>query len=280
MDRGGSAARRVAGVAAEALTAGNPGAAMRCVTNALLDALGADNAIYHEFHHEGWGVLHATAPADVWDVLPIRGAPTSELRRLHPGVDAMCRYRGYRPFALTDIVSERQWRDYEFRDLLRPTCGKALKLHIGVDSPRGVARGWSLTRNGSDYSRADLEVAEALQPVLDVVVQQYAADLDLRLETQGLLTGREVVVLRCLSEGLTAGAIGRRLGVSSRTVTKHVEHIYRKLCVRDRVAALSAAARLGLIGNSHIPVETVMADRRRNLLRNTRPSSPFTAPLF
>jgi DNA-binding CsgD family transcriptional regulator len=270
----------VAGVAAEALTAGNSRDAMRLVTNALLDALGADNAIYHEFHHDGWGVLHATAPSEVWDVLPIHGAPTSELRRLHPGVDLMCKHRGYRPFALTDMVSERQWRDYEFRDLLRPTCGKALKLHIGVNSPRGVARGWSLTRDGSDYSRADLEVADALRPILEIVVQRYAADLEVTLQSQTLLTERELVILRCLSEGQTATMIGRRLGISARTVTKHVEHIYRKLGVQDRITALSVAARLGVVGNPHVLIDAVPPCRRGSDHHTSGPSSPFKAQLF
>jgi DNA-binding CsgD family transcriptional regulator len=273
-----SAAERVADVAAEALRAETPAQAMRRVTEALLTAVGADSAIYHEFHEDGWGILHATAPTDVWEVLPLRGAPTAHLRTLHPGVDAMCRRPGAEPFALTDLVSERQWRDYEFRDLLRPACGKTLKMHIGVPSPVGVTRGWSLTRDGSDYSRVDLEVAAALRPVLVGVVDRYAQALQLSLRAQTLVTAREHAVLRCLASGMTAETTGRRLGISPRTVTKHVEHLYRKLGVRDRLAALEAAAGLGLVGPASIPAPREPEGERPG--PPARLSAPLEAQLF
>jgi DNA-binding NarL/FixJ family response regulator len=74
--------------------------------------------------------------------------------------------------------------------------------------------------------------------------------------TTPILTDREKAVLVAAADGLTAREIGRRLGVSERTVTTHLNHIYRKLNVSSRVAALSAAWRLGLITT---PVVSVMA---------------------
>ena len=65
--------------------------------------------------------------------------------------------------------------------------------------------------------------------------------------SQPALTDREVSVLAAAADGLTAREIGRRLGVSERTVTTHLHHIYRKLGASGRVAALSAAMRLGLV---------------------------------
>jgi DNA-binding NarL/FixJ family response regulator len=70
------------------------------------------------------------------------------------------------------------------------------------------------------------------------------------------LTAREISVLTAAAEGLTAREIGRRLGVSERTVTTHLNHIYRKLGASGRVAALSAAMRLGVV---MAPVPTVAA---------------------
>jgi DNA-binding NarL/FixJ family response regulator len=61
------------------------------------------------------------------------------------------------------------------------------------------------------------------------------------------LTEREISVLTAASEGLTAREIARRLGVSERTVTTHLHHIYRKLGVNGRVSALSQAVRLGVV---------------------------------
>ena len=54
----------------------------------------------------------------------------------------------------------------------------------------------------------------------------------------GALTARERVVLTLLSEGMTAVAIAHRLGISPRTVHKHLENIYVKLGVSDRLSAV------------------------------------------
>ena len=52
------------------------------------------------------------------------------------------------------------------------------------------------------------------------------------------LTPREAMVLELVALGRTNVAIARRLGTSPRTVAKHLEHIYRKLGVSGRAAAV------------------------------------------
>jgi DNA-binding CsgD family transcriptional regulator len=61
------------------------------------------------------------------------------------------------------------------------------------------------------------------------------------------LTPRERSVLTLLSQGLTAGAIARRLAIAERTVHKHLERCYAKLGVTDRLSAVLHAQRLGLV---------------------------------
>jgi DNA-binding NarL/FixJ family response regulator len=68
-----------------------------------------------------------------------------------------------------------------------------------------------------------------------------------RRDPAPVLTGREREVLAAAAEGLTARQIARRLDVAERTVTTHLHHIYRKLGTNGRVAALSTAARWGLL---------------------------------
>jgi DNA-binding NarL/FixJ family response regulator len=62
-----------------------------------------------------------------------------------------------------------------------------------------------------------------------------------------VLTQREQMVLIAAADGLTAREIGRRLGVRERTITSHLNNIYRKLGVNGRVGALSTAMRMGLM---------------------------------
>lgn len=61
------------------------------------------------------------------------------------------------------------------------------------------------------------------------------------------LTAREIEVLDLMADGLIAVAIGRRLGISGRTVDKHQENIYRKLGIGDRASAVLRAQSLGLL---------------------------------
>ena len=63
----------------------------------------------------------------------------------------------------------------------------------------------------------------------------------------GGLTPREREILDLLAEGFTMHQIGRRLGISTRTVETHVAKIYRKLRYGLGVQAVSRAASLGLI---------------------------------
>jgi PAS domain S-box-containing protein len=58
------------------------------------------------------------------------------------------------------------------------------------------------------------------------------------------LTAREWAVLRLVADGAPAENIARRLGISHRTVHKHLEHLYRKLGVHDRAAAVHVAMQL------------------------------------
>jgi DNA-binding NarL/FixJ family response regulator len=64
------------------------------------------------------------------------------------------------------------------------------------------------------------------------------------------LTQRELDVLGLLAEGLTAVAIAHRLGVSPRTVHKHLQHIYSKLDASDRLTAVLRARRDGLLASA------------------------------
>lgn len=63
----------------------------------------------------------------------------------------------------------------------------------------------------------------------------------------GLLSRREVEVLRLLARGESNKELARRLGVSLSTVKTHLGHIYGKLEVRSRTQAVSRARKLALL---------------------------------
>jgi two-component system, NarL family, nitrate/nitrite response regulator NarL len=61
------------------------------------------------------------------------------------------------------------------------------------------------------------------------------------------LTAREYEVLVLAAEGLSASAIADRLFLSPATIKTHLAHLYDKLGVSDRAAAVAVAFRRGLL---------------------------------
>ena len=61
------------------------------------------------------------------------------------------------------------------------------------------------------------------------------------------LSEREIEVLRLLAAGLPYKAIAAELFLSQGTIRKHIEHIYRKLRVNNKVSAVSKGRDLGLL---------------------------------
>ena len=61
------------------------------------------------------------------------------------------------------------------------------------------------------------------------------------------LTARELEVLTMIADGLSGPDIAERLTVSTETVKSHLQHLYAKLEVGDRAAAVAVAMRQGLL---------------------------------
>jgi len=61
------------------------------------------------------------------------------------------------------------------------------------------------------------------------------------------LTEREIDILRLIAKGLSNGEAAGVLGLSRATVRTHLEHIYEKLDVTNRVEAVTEGVRKGLI---------------------------------
>jgi len=64
------------------------------------------------------------------------------------------------------------------------------------------------------------------------------------------LTERELQILHLLEKGLTNREIASELVVTPGTVKLHTNHVYRKLSVNNRQAAVTLARALGLLATS------------------------------
>jgi DNA-binding CsgD family transcriptional regulator len=170
--------------------------------------------------------------------------PTARHYRLHP--------TSFEPFRISDLMPDREWRSHRaYREYFRP-----LGLHhqLAMVVPPHTAThgaGWYLNRSGSDFKDDQVALARALVPVLAVLKRVYATapivDRERACE-QAALTPRELDVLTLLAQGLTARQIATLRRISVRTVSKHLEHLYRKLGCNDRLQAVNKARQLGFIG--------------------------------
>ncbi|MGE5073271.1 MAG: response regulator [Anaerolineae bacterium] len=97
-----------------------------------------------------------------------------------------------------------------------------------IEAVRGVARG----ETGWVSRKVAAKLSQILQKDQDGVSD---------------LTRREMDVLRLVVEAKTNGEIGMLLGISEKTVEKHLDTIFRKLGVASRVEAAVLAVRSDLI---------------------------------
>jgi len=75
-----------------------------------------------------------------------------------------------------------------------------------------------------------------------------AGEIRLRaVDERPVLSERERQTLELVAEGLTAPQIGRRLCLATPTVKTHLHHVYDKLGVAERAAAVAEAMRRGLL---------------------------------
>jgi DNA-binding CsgD family transcriptional regulator len=105
-----------------------------------------------------------------------------------------------------------------------------------------------------EFDAAEIELAERIRRLLvglDRQIRQFERALHRAPSGQWSaieFTPRETVTLDLLGQGLTAAAIGRRMTISERTVQKHLQRVYSKLGVTDRLAAVRRAEFLGVLG--------------------------------
>ena len=99
------------------------------------------------------------------------------------------------------------------------------------------------------YSTAPTHLSSHLMEVLVGAGRAFGRLFARRRGELGLspLSTREVEVLGLAGQGFTVREIAERLTISPATVKTHLEHIYTKLGVRDRVAAVAQALRMKII---------------------------------
>ena len=151
------------------------------------------------------------------------------------GVEATRHIKAHHPEVRVLILSSYDDDPYVFALLQAGASGYVLKTASGDEIVRAVR---TIYRGESALSP---EIASK------VVRQAVSGRPEGAAEQVETLTARELDVLRLAAHGMTNRAIGRKLGISHRTVQGHLANMYGKLGVNSRTEAVTEALRRGWI---------------------------------
>jgi DNA-binding CsgD family transcriptional regulator len=197
-------------------------------------------------------------------VLPGMAERAAQYVGTHPSFAAMFQFGATRPIRTSDQVRmDAFWETEEFDAMhgWMPTAHYPASIALHV-SPTGFAF-LGLHRDRRDFTEDDLDALALIQsivaPALTLNARLEEATSRLRalsLDGSGViggdqltaLTRREEQVLALAAGGLTSGAIAHRLGLSERTVRKHLSSVYAKTGLRGRAAATAWWAAQGRRG--------------------------------
>ena len=173
------------------------------------------------------------------------------------GREALSAIRRLRPdVAVLDLelpeLDGRRVLDAVVRDAL-PTRIVVLSAAIGPEATFGAlgagAAGYlSKAVDPEELCRA-VQAAAAGESLLDAPVQSVVTR-EIRLrhrDARPLLSAREREILDLIAAGRTGPQIGQALHLSRSTVKTHTAHLFEKLHVSDRAAAVATAMRRGLL---------------------------------
>jgi len=90
--------------------------------------------------------------------------------------------------------------------------------------------------------------ARPLRDALDAFARRSRLDIGAGVPAAGVLTPREMEVMRLVAVGLTNRQIGQRLFISEKTASVHVSNVLAKLGASGRAEAVDIAHRRGLLG--------------------------------
>ncbi len=125
--------------------------------------------------------------------------------------------------------------------LEQATLGEGDLLRLGPDAVLRFSRLGAKTVRATSQAVAELDPRAAEQ-------LESTQDEPRRPKLDGLeLSARQIEVGRLVAAGLTNAVIGSRLGISHRTVTSHLDHIYARLGIGSRAALARWIVEHGLL---------------------------------
>ena len=246
-------------------------------SDVLLDLVGEVGGLLdiHEFRFGLLDALRRAVPADWISVNDLGPDPESAFVLVDPPFpraahEVFARLAHENPL-VARFMRTRDGRAYRFSDVVGPGELHALALYREFYGPIGLEHqvaftlshdpdrllGVAVSRRADDFTDAEVALLDRARPFLiqayrnAILHSRVQADL-LRAREDELpiagprfaatmtargVTAREAEVLRWVAAGRDDEAVAAGLGISVRTVQKHLERCFRKLAVRTRADA-------------------------------------------
>jgi DNA-binding CsgD family transcriptional regulator len=150
---------------------------------------------------------------------------------------------GTGPVVLSDVFNRKLRLHPDFNPNMRD-AGCVDEIHVDLDPPRQWKAELAVY-SSRDFGPRERLLLRLIRPHLAAAYRvaelrrRLAATANSDPDALADLTPREREVMTCVAEGLSNGAIANALVVERSTVRKHLEHVYEKLGVRSRTAALA-----------------------------------------
>ena len=170
------------------------------------------------------------------------------------GAEAVARAKAFRPdVVLMDLRMPNVDGVRATREIVDQDLGSKVLILTTYDTETDVlpaieagATGYLLKDTPRDELRRAVRAAAAGESVLSPPIARQLLG-QVRKPSKGTLSDRELEILVIVARGATNKAIAAQLFISEATVKTHLLHIYEKLGVNDRAAAVAAAYERGLL---------------------------------
>lgn len=155
----------------------------------------------------------------------------------HPVADYHRTTGDGRALRMCDFLSTAEFHRLAlYQECYRPRPSEHV-LAVGLSLGAGPVGAFALNRAVGEFTEADRELLDLLRGPLARCRTRLR--LRNRAPATAQLTVREAEVLEQVALGRTNAAIARSINCSPRTVSKHLENIYKKLSVANRAAAVA-----------------------------------------
>lgn len=133
---------------------------------------------------------------------------------------------------MSDVIGRRELERLPvYRELMEP-LGERYVVWAQFEQRPDTYRCIGFSRADRDITDAELDLMILMTPHLDLAYR--------RARARSKVTVRELEVVGLVGQGLTNQEIARRLQVSPGTIRSHLEHVFAKLGVGTRTAAVAA----------------------------------------